>query len=145
MLKRKRKPKTARKRLVSELDRQFSLFIRKRDSLQTGGACRFRRELFCAGPIECCFHFITRSKHSVRWDERNAVGSCRGCNFTMEFNPHPYINWYISKYGLVAYEALFRDSNKIAKFENGQLEDMIEVFKNKISSVEKDALTRSDI
>lgn len=137
----KRKPKSERKRLVAELDRTFSFFIRRRDGLKTGGTCIFD---FCGGMIECCFHFITRAKHSVRWDERNAVGACASCNFTMEFNPHPFINWYISKHGLPAYQELFRDSNRIAKFSNDDLQTILDGIKSKMLPVDKKALTNSD-
>ena len=124
-MKLKKKKKRSRKSLVKELDKVFSLFIRERDFKDIGGC-----HLGC-GPIECCSHLITRSKHSVRWDERNAYGSCMSSNFQHEFNPHIYTSWYIKKHGLSAYEKLLLDSNKIAKFSNSDLEAMIEKYETK--------------
>jgi hypothetical protein len=108
---------SARKGLVKRLDAIFSLFIRARDSKLTGGRC-----VLGCGMIENCAHLITRAKHSVRWDARNATGQCYGANLRHEFDSHPYTAWYIRTNGLEAYETLVRDSNRIAKFSNAELE-----------------------
>lgn len=112
------KPKLpARSKLVKALDRVFSLLIRSRDRKETGGKCVFG----CGREIEHCFHFVTRSKHSVRWHFLNAAGSCSACNYQNEFNPHPFISWYIKKYGLEAYDSLLAKSNKIAAYSRTDL------------------------
>lgn len=97
--------------LIKKLDAVFSLYIRARDKRVTGGKCVFG----CGRPIECCFHFVTRAKYAVRWDVENAVGSCTIDNYTNEFNPHPYVGWYIKRYGLGKYEDLLRRSNSVVK------------------------------
>lgn len=104
--------KSKRKRMVDTLDTLFSIYIRTRDKRTTGGRCVFG----CGKMIECVFHFVTRSKHSVRWDERNGVGSCSGCNLRYEYDPHFAVRWYLEKNGHEAYDALVRDGNRIAKF-----------------------------
>src|SRR3990167_8408797 len=114
MFKKKRSP---RKVLVAKLDALFSIFIRIRDKRIFGGMCPFCNKR----PIECCFHFITRSKYIVRWYENNAVGSCHGCNFNNEFNPALYIQWYINNRGKDAFDALVLVSHQIAKFSNDEL------------------------
>jgi hypothetical protein len=101
-----------RKRLIVALDKEFSEFIRGMFT-----ACPF-----CGRPVEHCFHFVTRAKYSVRWDERNAVGSCAGCNYRYEFDPHFAIQWFIAFRGLPAYEQLIQDGNKIKKWDNADLE-----------------------
>jgi hypothetical protein len=101
--------------LVARLDNLFSHYIRLRDK-RAFGRCPF-----CSGPIQCCFHFVTRSKHSVRWENRNAVGSCHGCNFKNEHDPHFAISWYIESYGLENYNQLVKDGNIIAKFSMDDL------------------------
>lgn len=117
-----------RKALVKALDKEFSLFIRKRDQDVRGGLCVFPG---CPKPIQNCFHIITRAKYSVRWDPANAVASCTGCNMSMEYNPNPYILWYIARNGLPAYEDLVRRSNIITKKSNSDLEEMLEEFRRK--------------
>lgn len=112
----------SRKGLVKKLDAAFSRYIRALEGKRTGHC------FFCPRPIEDCFHIITRSKYAVRWDPRNAVGSCKRDNFINEQNPHPYILKYICSFGLDEYDLLLRDSNKIAKFENYQLQEKAAQF-----------------
>ena len=119
-----------RKIIVASLDTLFSFVVRLRDKDVAGGRCVFD----CQRPIECCFHFVTRSKYSVRWDLKNAVGSCHPHNYEMEFNPHPFIQWYIKTRGIAAYEDLLRRSNQIAKFSN---EKLIEIRENLRHGVER--------
>lgn len=108
-----------RKRLVKALDKAFSLAVRAKCSKCT----------FCGGPVEHCFHYVTRSKYSVRWDFRNATGSCAGCNFRYEFDPHFAISYFISFHGLPAYEQLIRDGNQISKHSNDDLQGILDGIK----------------
>ncbi len=125
----KKKPRkiparTLRKRLIKALDKTFSLVVRAKCSKCT----------FCSGPVEHCFHFVTRAKYSVRWDERNATGSCAGCNYRYEFDPHFAIQWYLSFNGLTAYEQLVRDGNIISKHSNDDLERRLAELKKELES-----------
>lgn len=135
--KRARKPRKARserKQLVAQLDTVFSLYIRARDRAKTGGAC-----VLGCGMIEHCAHLITRAKHSVRWDPRNATGQCAGANLRHEFDPHPYTAWYLRTFGLETYETLVRDSNRVAKFSNDHLREMLSALKSKIEGAPTNA------
>lgn len=122
--------KNKRQKLVAKLDLLFSQYIRIRDKRRTDGAC-----VFGCGMIECCFHFVTRAKHSLRWDERNGVGSCHGSNYRYEYDPHFAIKWYLDKYGVEAYEKLIFDGNQIAKFSIDDLEAKYEELKEKMEYV----------
>lgn len=121
-----RKPtfKTAK----AKLDKQFSLWIRNRDKDAAGGMC-----LICVrAPIEQCFHFMTRAKFSVRWDARNAIGSCAGCNIKYEYDQifiDLVFSWYKRKHGEEAWEALKRDGNRLAKYSAADLLEMCERYK----------------
>ena len=119
--------KPSRKSLVKKLDTLFSLFIRLRDRKKFS-YCPFPHR---DGPrlIECCFHFITRAKYATRWSEDNCIGSCNSCNFEYEFNPHPYIAWFIRANSQAAYERLIQQSRGILKFSNSDLSDKIEYYK----------------
>lgn len=113
---------SATTKLCKKLDTEFSRRIRERDRRLAGGMCVFG----CGRLIEQCFHFITRAKWAVRWDPRNAVGSCGGCNLENEHNAAKFITWYIRRHGLDAWETLFRESNKIFKAGIGEMELMLE-------------------
>lgn len=119
------KKKRPLKAIKRDLDKYFSLFIRARDAKKTGGMC-----FFCGTrPIECCFHIVTRSKFSVRWDPENAVASCSPCNYFNEFNPDPYRVAYIKKFGLKQYEGLVARSNVLRKWDRAELEEMLEKYR----------------
>lgn len=107
-----------RKRLVKALDTEFSLYIRS-----IWPYC-----FMCYKPTKDCFHFFTRSKRSIRWDHRNAVGSCKGCNIKYE-QDQAFIDdvrlWFVGRWGQEAWDVLKADGNKIAKHENVELEAML--------------------
>ena len=104
-----------RKQLIKRLDAAFSLLIRLRTQKEIGHCA------FCPKPIEHCFHFITRAKYSIRWDAMNAIGSCAGCNYRNEFDPSPFIYYFIKRWGQQALGVLIRDGNKISKLSNDDL------------------------
>lgn len=117
-----------RKRLVARLDSVFSLLVRLRSKRLYHGACPFH-ETTPYRPVTQCFHFITRSKHSVRWDLRNAVGSCAACNLQYEHDQtfvDFVFDWYKEIYGQEAWDTLKRDSNRISKFSNDDLRVLLE-------------------
>jgi len=113
----KKKKSPSRKSLVKKADTAFSLHIR----------ALYPFSFFSGKPTECCFHIVTRSKHSVRWSLDNAVGSTMGENYEMEFNPHKFISILIQKRGLPWYEALVRRSNEIRKHTREDLARIAEV------------------
>ena len=121
--------KSPRRKLVSDLDKIFSLYIRARDNRDRGHC------FFCEKPIEHNFHFITRAKYATRWDEVNCIGSCAGCNYAMEWNPHPYIQWFIRHFSLDTYEALILKSNQIAKLSSEELAEMVERYRGKLKEI----------
>lgn len=109
--------KISRKGLISRLDAAFSIKVRI-EAKKAFGRCPFH-DLTTFRPIEDCFHFITRSKHSIRWDYRNATGSCRGCNIRYEHDQtfvDFVFDWYKKRYGQDTWDRLKRDGNIIADF-----------------------------
>jgi len=130
---RKRQKARSRKALVKAADAAFSLHIRARDAEPFGGRCSLCQQ----APIEDCAHLISRGKHSVRWDPRNAMGQCRGCNLRHEYHPQYYTAWWIKRHGEEAYQALVRDSNQIAKYSRADLEEIIAKFNGRKSDSEK--------
>lgn len=118
---------TKRKKLIKELDEVFSVVVRREAKRQ------YKKCPFCKKKaIVCCFHFVTRKKYSVRWDLNNAVGSCFGCNFKMEFDPHPFIVWYIDQYRLENYLGLVKRSAVKFKATDLELEAMVNEYKEDI-------------
>lgn len=118
----KRKP-SKRKKLVIALDRIFSLYIRQRDD----------NRCFTCGTTEnpTCGHLFTRACYSTRWDERNAMCQCSGCNFRHEFNPHIFTNAYINKFGLVQYQKMYALHARSQKLGIKELEQILNQLKQK--------------
>lgn len=113
-------------RLVKALDAEFSLLIRSRWPV-----CFFPG---CGKPTADCFHFFTRAKRSIRWDERNAVGSCKGHNIIYE-QDQAFIDdvrlWFVAKFGQIAWDVLKAYGNIIVKWENEDLQRMLDEIKAK--------------
>lgn len=120
----KKKRRTERSILVGQLDALFSQFIRTRDKIAFGGVCPFGHKNGPQKPIECCFHFLTRSKYSVRWDPRNACGACHDCNLENEYNPHRFVEWYLKTYGRRQFDAIVEKGHGLARFDNEDLRDI---------------------
>ena len=126
----KSRVRSARSIIVAKLDNMFSLFIRIRDKKKFNGMCPFCSKR----PIECCFHVITRAKYAVRWDPRNAVGSCHACNYRNEYDPHSFVAWYIKQNGVAAFKNLVLDSNLVSKRSN---EDLLDLLGEMRSAIER--------
>ena len=111
------------KTMVALLDRAFSAVIIARDKnfFETCPFCSVR-------PIQCAFHFVTRGKHSVRWNLQNAVGSCFDCNGLYEADDDfvRYANsWFVDRFGQAVWDDLQRESNRIAKYSGDELEALL--------------------
>jgi hypothetical protein len=103
----------------------MSLYIRTRDR-----AC-----VLCGKTDIQNGHLITRGCFSTRWEEINCHAQCKGCNMYHEFNPHRYINWFITKYGLKTYQDLVIKSNQLRKFTQQDLQDIKEYYDNKLKEL----------
>jgi hypothetical protein len=112
-----------RKRLVAALDREFSLLVRG-----LWPKCFFRDPatfIECGKPTKDCFHFFTRAKRSIRWDLRNAAGSCKGHNIKYE-QDQAFIDdvriWYVARYGQKQWDDVKLLGNKIVDWDNEALQ-----------------------
>lgn len=111
------------KTLMVLLDRAFSAVVIARDK-NLYDACPF-----CSSrPIECAFHFFMRGKWTIRWDLRNAVGSCFECNGLYEADDDfvKYAqSWFVDRFGRPLWEDLERLGHRIAKFSLDEMESML--------------------
>lgn len=114
--------KSNRKKLVKELDRVFSIFIRQRDKRCV--TCKNLNGL----PLTCG-HLFSRVAYSTRWDELNCHCQCTGCNMYHEHNAHRFTGWFIKKFGVEKYELLSRRYAHTAKLSNSDIEVLIRHYK----------------
>lgn len=67
---------------------------------------------FCGGPVEHCFHFVTRKRRVVRWLLLNVTGSCKVCNKLERYFPDVSRAWFIKRYGAGVYLDLVRRAQR---------------------------------
>lgn len=131
------KPKSTsseRKKLIYELDRVFSIYIRLKDSKDdmsrcvTCGTVR-NYKLMQNG------HFIPRGKFITRWDEKNCHVQCNECNEDLNGNLERYREYMIDKYGIDELIKLEAKSRTGIKIQTYMLSTMISKYKNMVKFI----------
>ena len=117
--------------LVRKLDKEFSLFIRLRDSRPFG--YKAFRCISC-GQIKPfdqmdCGHFIGRTHMSVRFDELDCHGECRSCNRFSSDHIIYYQKNLERKIGKDKLELLIARGNQTKKWTAWELEILINHYK----------------
>jgi len=112
-------------KLVKELDRVFSLFIRQRD-----GQC-YTPTPKCNNVLQNG-HLISRRHMSTRWDEINCNGQCGSHNNLHNYQPEIYTSEFIRKNGQQVYLDLEKRSRQIKQWSIPELEEKIQYYKNKL-------------
>lgn len=110
------------KSLKAKLDRQFSLYIRRRDAPADGyGRCVTCRKW----ALLQCGHFVIRQHQAGRWDEHNAHGQCYYCNHRLHGAQVDYYEAIIKKYGLEEGRRVRRLRYETVKYTRSDLEELI--------------------
>jgi len=112
-----------------ELDRVFSLYIRKRDP----------KCVCCGRPTEVCGHFIPRGKLATRWDDDNCFGFCSDCN-GLEQQTRTDPRWreiHVSIIGEALRGELESFARCVCKYSEAELREKIVYFKKAIKSLDK--------
>jgi len=127
-----------RQTLVNKLDKIFSQFIRLRDTDASGyadcftcGSNRYWREVDAG-------HFMGRGAMSTRWDEQNVQFQCKGCNGFRSGEQYLYSQALDRKYGEGTAATLFALSKQTRKFSQPELQEMIELYKEKVNDLKKE-------
>jgi hypothetical protein len=78
-------------------------------------------------------HFFNANNHySVRFDERNVHLQCEHCNTFLSGNLIPYRENLIKKIGVQEFEDLSKIANETRKFNIQEVQELINIYKNKI-------------
>jgi len=117
--------KESKSRLIKDLDKVFSIFIRKRGK----GKC-----ISCEAKSEWknmqCGHYIRRSVMNTRWDEDNCHSQCMPCNVFKSGNYPAYTLALMGKYGAEIIEELNERSQQVRKWEKDELKEMIKKYES---------------
>ena len=122
----------SRKTLVNKLDKIFSEYIRRRKAKNEIAECVTCNKKDHWKNLQAG-HFMSRKHYSTRWDERNVEVQCIACNVYRYGEQYKF-----SKYlGQELSDELLALSRETKKFSNWELQEMIEMYKNKIDQLKK--------
>lgn len=129
---------TKRQGLVKKLDKIFSIYIRLRNTDESGyaecftcGVTKFWKEVDAG-------HFQSRGKLATRWNERNVQFQCKRCNGFRGGEQYLFAQALDRLYGDGVADDLVAMSNESGKFSQYELEDMIETFSKKVYALKQE-------
>lgn len=134
----KTKKKPSIKTLKDKLDREFSIYIRKRDA-DANGYCR----CISCGAIHHwkdmdCGHYVNRSHMGTRYSERNCNAQCRTCNRFDEGNNIGYTRGLIKKYGVKVLSELEVKKRSYSHMTPFDYEILIKHYKEEVKKLDKE-------
>ena len=120
--------KPSRKLLVKKLDAIFSEYIRRRYAKNEIATCvtcgkKDHWKKLQAG------HFMSRKHYSTRWDEDNVEVQCSACNVFRYGEQYLFAKYLGSEKA----DMLLAKSRETVKFSDPELQEMIDIYKNKVS------------
>lgn len=129
------KKKTSRSKVVKELDKAFSRYIRLRAS-NLDGYCECYT---CGRSYELkkmqCGHFMSRARYATRWHEDNCRPQCYGCNVMQQGRQYDFgINLDREREGLA--EEMHKLSLTTVKFATWELEEKLAYYRQKVRELE---------
>lgn len=120
--------KPSRKLLVKKLDSIFSEYIRRRYAKNEIATCvtcgkKDHWKKLQAG------HFMSRKHYATRWDEDNVEVQCSACNVFRYGEQYLFAKYL----GEEKADKLLAKSRETVKFSDPELQEMIDIYKNKVS------------
>ena len=126
--------KIKRSVLIKKLDTVFSIYIRRKNSINDIAECVTCGKKSHWSKLQNG-HWASRRHYSTRWDEQNCNVQCAGCNVFRAGEIYLYTKYLYSQYGENFPEELYIKSQKIIKFTDVDLVEMIEYYNNKVNEL----------
>lgn len=122
--------KPTRKTLITKLDKVFSEYIRRRYAKNEIATCvtcgkKDHWKKLQAG------HFMSRKHYATRWDEDNVEVQCSACNVFRYGEQYLFAKYL----GTEKADMLLAKSRETVKFPDWEIQEMIELYKNKIKDL----------
>jgi len=122
--------KPTRKSLITKLDKVFSEYIRRRYAKNEIATCvtcgkKDHWKKLQAG------HFMSRKHYATRWDEDNVEVQCSACNVFRYGEQYLFAKYL----GTEKADMLLAKSRETVKFPDWEIQEMIEIYKNKIKDL----------
>ena len=120
--------KPTRKTLITKLDKVFSEYIRRRYAKKDIATCvtcgkKDHWKKLQAG------HFMSRKHYATRWDEDNVEVQCSACNVFRYGEQYLFAKYL----GAEKADMLLAKSRETVKFPDWEIQEMIDLYKTKIS------------
>ena len=119
--------KVTRTSLIKKLDTVFSIYIRRRYAVNDIAECVTCGKKDNWKKLQCG-HWASRRHYSTRWDETNCHVQCMSCNVFKAGEIYLYTKYLCSQYGDNFPEELYAKSQQMRKFDDVELQDMIEHY-----------------
>ncbi len=129
---------SARQKLVKDLDKVFSLFIRMRASDENGYATCFTCGQVKKWKEGDAGHFISRGAYSTRWNETNVQFQDKKCNIFQSGQQYLFSVALNRLHGEGTADALYVMSRQTRKYGVGEIKAMIEIYKDKVERLKRD-------
>ena len=122
--------KPTRKTLITKLDKVFSEYIRRRYAKNEIATCvtcgkKDHWKKLQAG------HFMSRKHYATRFDEDNVEVQCSACNVFRYGEQYLFAKYL----GTEKADMLLAKSRETVKFPDWEIQEMIELYKNKIKDL----------
>jgi hypothetical protein len=118
--------KPTKSKLVKELDRVFSIFIRMFYADENGFVLCYTCDKEDHWKFLQNGHYISRSHMNTRWDFENCKVQCVGCNVFKHGNYTEYAFRLMAEYGVDFLNSLMAKKNVIRQWSIQDLEEAIE-------------------
>ena len=133
----KQPKKVKRKTLIKKLDAAFSQYIRWRDADADG-------LIHCATCDNThkhvkqmqCGHFMSRRYYSLRWNEKNCLGQCYGCNIGDQGRQFVMSKVIDKRWGEGTADSLLKRSKDSRKYTNEELIQLTKYYKQKADDMQ---------
>ena len=116
---------------IEALDKVFSTYIRKRDSIDgiIGKCCTCGK----VGEIKYmhCGHFMSRRHLSTRWEEKNTACQCVSCNLYNQGKQYEFSLYLDRKYGAGTSEKMRIKASNTCKMSDVEAKILIKHYKQK--------------
>ena len=120
--------KPTRKTLIKKLDTVFSEYIRRRYAVNEIATC-----ITCGKKDHWKKlqngHFMSRKHYATRWDEDNVGVQCSACNVFRYGEQYLFAKYL----GTEKADMLLAKSRETVKFPDWEIQEMIDLYKTKIS------------
>ena len=123
--------KITRAGLIRKLDTAFSRYIRKRAANHGGWVECVTCRISLPWEDSQAGHFVKRSHHATRWDERNVAPQCPRCNLHLNGAQDEFAAHIVRTYGAWTLEDLLRLKRTTKRYTMDELRTLLEHYAEK--------------